>query len=100
MPLPPPPTPQVTKSCHCCQDQHIYVKCGSEGSACMKSYCRGCVQLHYPGLTYEDVWRECPSCRKACNCKVCLRKVSELVAMHEGWAGLPQGPCDACPATC
>lgn len=65
---------QVTKSCHFCQNQHVYVQCGATPT-CNKSYCRKCVEAHMPSLTYEQAWQACPSCRSCCNCKVCMRKV-------------------------
>ncbi|GAX77805.1 hypothetical protein CEUSTIGMA_g5248.t1 [Chlamydomonas eustigma] len=86
-------TCQVTKSCHFCQCQHIFTTCCSGGSTpvpaqaaavgtggsrrnCSKSYCRKCLLRHFPGLSYWEASRPCPSCRGICCCKPCLREES------------------------
>lgn len=37
-----------------------------------REYCVRCVAQWYPDITVEDVAKQCPCCRKICNCRVCL----------------------------
>eukprot|EP00798_Chlamydomonas_sp_ICE-L_P014387 gene14387-20389_t len=70
---------QVSKSCHHCQAQHIYVICCD--TDCIKSFCDKCHENHFPDLTRADIVRKCPFCRGCCNCKTCLRTESKLTAV-------------------
>ncbi|GAX81301.1 hypothetical protein CEUSTIGMA_g8732.t1 [Chlamydomonas eustigma] len=78
---------KVTKACHFCQNQHIYVPCGTDVETvcmpldldglqplCSKSYCTKCIDNHFPHLLYVEAYKACPSCRTICSCRVCMRK--------------------------
>ncbi|XVE74268.1 hypothetical protein DITRI_Ditri12bG0003000 [Diplodiscus trichospermus] len=38
-----------------------------------KRYCDSCIKTWYPQFSEEAMEESCPSCRKTCNCKPCLR---------------------------
>nr|CAB3448521.1 unnamed protein product [Digitaria exilis] len=62
--------------CHQCQrnDSGRVVRCQRciEGGKRYR-YCVKCIKRWYPHLSEDDFEKNCPVCRKNCNCKACLR---------------------------
>ncbi|XP_024526228.1 lysine-specific demethylase JMJ25-like [Selaginella moellendorffii] len=70
------------KSCHQCQrnDKGDVVFCDGCNK---KRYCLSCIKRWYPELTVKDVQKQCPFCRRNCNCKACLRTHGPKVVTAE-----------------
>ncbi|KAK7303340.1 hypothetical protein RJT34_14243 [Clitoria ternatea] len=64
-------TGQIFKKCHQCmkKERAALVPC----SKCQKMYCVRCTRQWYPNMSKEDIAKNCPFCRKCCNCNACLR---------------------------
>lgn len=72
---------QLTKACHCCQDQHFYMSCNSQqiprgGSApCQASFCERCVRRLCPDAKdYTELSAFCLRCRNLCTCTRCRNR--------------------------
>lgn len=56
--------------CHqCMKEKKVVVPCQKCDE---RMYCVHCVKQWYPDIPVEDVAKQCPCCRKICNCRVCL----------------------------
>ncbi|GAV73305.1 JmjC domain-containing protein [Cephalotus follicularis] len=57
--------------CHQCMkdDRIIVVPCTMCKS---KMYCIQCIKQWYPQIPEEDIAKQCPFCRRNCNCNMCL----------------------------
>eukprot|EP01026_Neomeris_dumetosa_P050382 TRINITY_DN4415_c0_g1_i4.p1 TRINITY_DN4415_c0_g1~~TRINITY_DN4415_c0_g1_i4.p1 ORF type:complete len:688 (-),score=106.08 TRINITY_DN4415_c0_g1_i4:16-2079(-) len=69
-----------TKSCHQCQNQHVYWQCPgfreNDSKPCQASFCLECLNNWYQGLLVEVCLKlGCPKCQEICNCRACLRKI-------------------------